>query len=212
MVGLDGLRSLFQPKGVFDSKSGNWTLTRDWWSCTSTYEWKTWIWLFHFVFIHLFIFVSQHFILSSHFPIFLLHSPSVACSASPSLSLSFLLKIFLSILFDTHFSFIPFLFASLHISMLLLLSTKTWSWSCWGEMMSWTQNPPKTTVKAMRSQGEHSPVQPLNIKVLCSGTIFCLQISLVVSVGGPVKYKKQLHNLRRCNPEFQQPLGGRSHS
>lgn len=107
MVGIRGLRSLFQPKCFCDSQAGNWTLTGDWWSCTSTYEWKTWVWLFHFVFMHLFIFVSQPFILSSHFPIFLLHSPSVACSAS--LTLSFLLKssflfylthIFLSSLFS----------------------------------------------------------------------------------------------------------------
>lgn len=41
--------------------------------------------------------------------------------------------------------------------------------------MYWTQHPPKTLVKAMRFQGEHSPIQPLNIKVLCSRTTFCPQ-------------------------------------
>lgn len=73
-------------------------------------------------------------------------SPSLSFCCLQCFSLSlFSPKIFLSLLFDTHFSFIPFLFASLHISMLLLLSTKTWRWCCWGEMMSWTHNTPKTS-------------------------------------------------------------------
>lgn len=66
-------------------------------------------------------------------------SPSLSFCCLQCFSLSlFSPEIFLPILFDTRFSFIPFLFASLHISMLLLLSTKTWTWSCWGEMMPWT--------------------------------------------------------------------------
>lgn len=67
-------------------------------------------------------------------------------------------------------------------------------------------------VKAMRFQGEHSPIQPLNIKMLCSGTTFCLQTSLLISAEGSAKYKKQLQKLGRCSSEFQQSLGKIFHS
>lgn len=86
---------------------------------------------------------SGFFTLYSYICLFLYLSISFCPPTSPFFSFTLLLlpavllplslfspKIFLSLLFDTHFSFIPFLFASLHISMLLLLSTKTWRWCC----------------------------------------------------------------------------------
>lgn len=102
------------------------------------------------------------------------------------------------------------MFGSLHISMhLIVFSTKTCIWSCWGEIMLWTYNPPKTMVKAIRFQCEHSRAQsPLwEHQSFCNSVVFrskfCLEISLLSpSLQGSAKWKKQLQKLLRRTQDF----------